>query len=216
MFVNCDILKQHVETIRINDVRLHQNQLEYLVIWKNFHENSWEMLEDCFYVSNLFHQYYENHFDNIVESHWRIFLKIDNNSSVVDDTSTHFDNIDDNSNYEIYVTTSYNDYKNENESVVSSSLFLEDFLKENNFIFFEQSYYAHSLKDRCSIESLLATKFENENAIAIDNDLAKKRKRSLISYDRINRARNLETILVYEIKQFKKRSSQQREFDWLI
>jgi len=174
------------------------------------------MLKNCFDVSNSFHQYYENRFDNVVENHWWIFVKTNNDSSVVkNDNSTYVDNINNNIDFEIYATISNNRYKDQSKSVVNNSLFLKDFLKKSSFIFLEQSYYAYSFENRCLINTLLMTKSKKKNAIAIDDDTIKKRKRSLVSYDRISRVCKFKTILIYDVKQSKKRSNQQRELDWL-
>ncbi len=54
-----------------------------------------------------------------------------------------------------------------------------------------------------------------QDIIAKDANLAKKRQRSLVSFDRINRARKLSPLPIYEIKLSKRTPSQQRGHLWL-
>ena len=75
------------EVIRINDFRSFDDELKYLIIWKNVQsEDWWIRFEDCLMAFELLQEYHQNHFDKVDEDRWQAYYRIqkDNDQEYVD------------------------------------------------------------------------------------------------------------------------------------
>ena len=64
------------KVIRINDFRSFDDELKYLIIWKNVQsEDWWVRFENCFMASELLQEYHQNHFDKVDEDRWQAYYR---------------------------------------------------------------------------------------------------------------------------------------------
>ena len=87
--INRDSREDVFENIRINDFQFVNDQLQYLVIWKNFSKNWWNKIENCLDVSKLIKEFHEHHSSKIDENSWQARMQNELNQDL-----EYIDNLD--------------------------------------------------------------------------------------------------------------------------
>ena len=69
------------KVVRINDSRSFDDELKYLVIWKDAQsENWWIKFENCLMTPELLQEYHQNYFDKMGEDRWQAYYRTQKNS----------------------------------------------------------------------------------------------------------------------------------------
>ena len=70
LFINRDFREDVFEIVKIDDSQFVNDQLQYLVIWKNFSKDWWIKIKNCLNVSKLIKEYHEHSSSKIDENSW--------------------------------------------------------------------------------------------------------------------------------------------------
>ena len=69
------------EVVRINNSRSSDDELKYLVIWKNAQSKDWWIrFENCLMTPELLQEYHQNHPDRVGEDRWQAYYRIQKKS----------------------------------------------------------------------------------------------------------------------------------------
>ena len=89
LFISRDSREDVFEIVRINDFQFVNDQLQYLIIWKNFSKNIWIKIENCLDVSKLIKEFHEHHSSKIDENSWQARMQNELNQDL-----EYIDNLD--------------------------------------------------------------------------------------------------------------------------
>ena len=92
LFINRDFRENVFEIVRINDSQFINDQLQYLVIWKNFSKNWWIKIENYLNVSKLIREFHKHHSSKVNENSWQARMQDELNQDL-----EYIDNLDINS-----------------------------------------------------------------------------------------------------------------------